>query len=253
MTPRICNTLGRMETGAEPGGRLGVERLARYRWAADALAGDRVLDAACGAGAGTELLARTGASVAGVDLSPAAIEAARRDFGEIAEFRVGELERLPFEDGRFDAVVCFEAIAHVPAVAPVLDELRRVLRPAGLLLVSAPNPQAYPPGNPLHLSELSPGELEELLGERFATVAIHRQHSVAASLIGDETLPAGGALHAIAAASNGDLPTPPALLVPAADDDRQEERRQLVVWRERAVKAEAEAEALRRKLDAGQS
>lgn len=172
------------------------ERAARYRWAAAAVAGARVLDAGCGAGAGTAMLGRRAEAV-GVDLSPAAIAAARRKHGGEAGFAEGDIRSLPFGDGEFDAAVCFEALTHVADPAAALDELRRVLKPGGLLLVSAPDPAAYPPGNPLELSRLEPAELEAMLGERFANVAVHSRRSGAASL------------YAVGAASDGDLPPAP--------------------------------------------
>ena len=244
------------------------ERQARYRWAAQLTAGGRVLDAACGAGWGTAVLAQAADEAVGVDFSPGAIEDAQRDHGGTATFVEGDLRRLPFGDGEFEHVVCFEAICHVAEPAPVLDELRRVLRPTGMLAVSAPNRRAYPPGNPLHLSELSPEELEELLRARFANVAIHRQQSYFATLLGDTAAleeddptralgvqasklaggPAGSELHAVAVASDADLPAPPSALVLGELVDYLRQQELLETWQDRAVEAEAKALAHARKL-----
>ena len=245
-----------------------LERHARYRWAAEALAGGRVLDAACGVGWGTALLAGGCAEAVGVDLSPAAIAEAREAHGEAARFERGDLRELPFGDGDFDHVVCFEALAHVADPPQALDELRRVLRAGGALLVSVPNGAVYPPGNPLHRSELDSAELEALLGERFANVAVHRQQSYHASLLGSASMLAhddpaapiaadvvkalGGApgseLHAVAAAGDGELPPPPAVLALGELLDYREREARLEEWRERAVAAEARAAAQARKL-----
>lgn len=214
------------------------------------------------------MLAAGGGTAVGVDLSPTAIASAREQHGQTAEFHKGDLRELPFADEEFDGVVCFEAIVHLADPGRALGELRRVLRPDGLLLVSAPNRDAYPPGNPLHLSELSSEELEQLLAERFANVAIHRQQTYFASLLCDaEALAqddpgalldvavakaAGGApgseLHAVAVASDGELPPAPASLVLGEDLDFPGQQRELEEWRERAVRAEAEALALRKQL-----
>ena len=261
-----------METG---GGASGdspqPERLARYRWAADAFGGKRVLDAACGAGFGTALLAKRAAEAVGVDFSPAALEAARREHGGVAEFVEGDLRALPFGDGEFEAIACFEALTHLAEPERALDELRRVLRPGGLLLASAPDPTAYPAGDPLQLSEISPRELRTMLGERFAAVALYGQQPYLASLLGPAELlsaagaerpiearvsklagpPPGGALHAVAAAGDGELPPAPAELAIGEPVDQKERERLLALWRERAVNAEAEAEALRRRLRDG--
>jgi SAM-dependent methyltransferase len=232
-----------------------------------------VLDAACGGGWGTAVLAEAATAV-GVDLSPAAIAAARREYDEKAEFVEGDLRELPFADGEFDSLVCFEAIAHVDDPAQAIAGLHRVLRPGGLLLISAPNRGTYPPGNPLHLSELSSSELEGLLRRRFANVAIHRQQTYFASLLCDEATlahgdpeapisprtiklaggPAGSELHAVAVATDEELPPAPSWLAIGEELEYAEQQRELEEWRQRVVRAEAEALALRRELrDARQS
>jgi SAM-dependent methyltransferase len=251
----------------------GLERLARYRWAAQLTARRRVLDAACGGGWGTAVLAAGDAEAVGVDLSPAAIADARQKYGHFADFREGDLRSLPFADSEFDSVVCFEALVHTPTPERVLDEFRRLLRPGGLLLVSAPNRGVYPPGNPLHLSEIDSGELEEMLRARFANVAVHRQQSCFASLLGSAELPAGddpaaeiavhvakagsdppgSELYAVAAATDGELPPPPSWLAIGENIDFAEQRKLLEEWQERAVRAEAEVLALKRQLHAPQS
>lgn len=239
---------------------MDIERQARYRWAAELFSGARVLDAACGAGEGTALLAARAGGVVGVDLSPAVLAVAADAHGDVAEFREGDLRALPFDPGEFDHAVCFEALAHVADPSRALDELRRVLRPGGALLVSAPNPSAYPPGNPLHLSEITPEQLERLLAARFDNVAVHRQQTRFATLLGEvagevrtDPLPAGGELHAVAAASDGELPPSPASLVLGEAVDPIAQERLLAQWRERAIGAEAEVEALRRELRSRQS
>lgn len=246
------------------------ERQVRYRWAAQLCGSSRVLDAACGAGWGTALLAASGASAVGVDVSPAAIAAARRDHGERAEFQEADVRELPFAEAEFDCVLCFEAITHLADPGPALDELCRVLRPGGTLLVSAPNPKAYPPGNPLQLSELPPRQLEQSLRERLANVAIYSQHAYFASLLCDSgtlaaaapdatidvetdkltSTPPGSELYAIAVASDGELPPPPARLALGEDVDYAELTAALREWQERAVAAETEALSLRRQLRA---
>jgi SAM-dependent methyltransferase len=244
------------------------ERQARYRWAAELVAGRRVLDAACGGGWGTARLAAGEAAAAGVDLSPAAIDVARREHGEVAEFREGDLLSLPFEDGEFDTAVCFEALAHVADPERVIDELRRVLRSDGLLLVSIPNRDVYPSGNPLHLSEIGSKELEAMLADRFASVALHRQQTYFASLLCRTELLAhgdpaaeiavhvtkttaggpGSELHVVAAARDGELPPAPAWVALGEDVAYEERRAQLEEWQERAIQAEAKALALEREL-----
>ncbi|MEV5386598.1 class I SAM-dependent methyltransferase [Streptomyces sp. NPDC052721] len=102
-----------------------------------------VLDCSCGIGTQAIGLALRGHSVTGTDLSPRAAaravrEAARR--GLNLHTAAADMRRLPFPDGRFDTVVCADnSLPHLLTeqdVRVVLAEMRRVLRPAGLLLVS---------------------------------------------------------------------------------------------------------------------
>jgi SAM-dependent methyltransferase len=164
-----------------------AEHRARYNWVT-ALAADRdVLDAGCGVGWGSEVLARAGARrVLGVDIDERAIADASRRSGDAAEFIVGDLSALPLEPKQFDLVVCFEAIEHVPAPDRAIAELRRVLRDDGVLALSSPNRGVYAPGNQFHLRELTSDELEQELRRHFANVAIYRQHTYGGSLLGDD-------------------------------------------------------------------
>jgi len=168
-------------------GLIRAEHEGRYRWAAAVVAGHEVLDAGCGVGYGTEMLAEAGASrVVGLDASEEAVEDAVFRAGASGEFVVGDLERMPFATRSFDVVVCFEAIEHVDAVDLALDELRRVLRPDGVLILSSPNRHVYMPGNPYHVHEYTPGELHSALAARFRNVALYRQHPWITSLITDD-------------------------------------------------------------------
>ncbi|MEU3528076.1 class I SAM-dependent methyltransferase [Streptomyces sp. NPDC038707] len=105
--------------------------------------GATVLDCACGIGTQAIGLALHGHHVTGTDLSPRAAaratrEAARR--GLRLPTAAADMRRLPFPDGRFDTVVCADnSLPHLltePEVRAALADMRRVLRPAGLLLVS---------------------------------------------------------------------------------------------------------------------
>lgn len=163
-----------------------AEHMARYLWAAQFAAGRRTLDAACGVGYGSKMLAAA-TEVVGVDLDTALIERLRAGAPAGVSYEIGNLLQLPFGDDEFDYIVCFEAIEHVGAPGRALDELRRVLRPDGLLAVSTPNRDVYLPGNPFHLRELTSSEFETELGKRFGSVELRRQHTWIASAILDDT------------------------------------------------------------------
>ncbi|MEA2155670.1 MAG: hypothetical protein QOE11_1810 [Solirubrobacteraceae bacterium] len=94
----------------------------------------RILDAGCGSGRTLDELAEYG-DARGVDLSPAAVDATRAR-GHDAD--VASVEDLPFPYGTFDLVTCLDVVEHTPDDRRTLDELRRVTRPGGTLLLTVP-------------------------------------------------------------------------------------------------------------------
>jgi SAM-dependent methyltransferase len=104
---------------------------------------DEVLDVACGSGNATLPAARTGAKVTGLDLTPSLLEAGRRDAeaeGLEIEWVEGDAEALPFEDASFDAALSIFGIMFAPDHQRAADEIARVLRPGGRLVVSSWRP-----------------------------------------------------------------------------------------------------------------
>ena len=101
----------------------------------DALPPGDALDAACGTGRYAEYLAGRGHRVVGVDSSPEMLERARARVPS-GEFLLGDLHHLALPDDSVDLVVCSLALSHVPALAPVMAEFVRVLRPGGHVAIS---------------------------------------------------------------------------------------------------------------------
>jgi 2-polyprenyl-3-methyl-5-hydroxy-6-metoxy-1,4-benzoquinol methylase len=177
------------------GGMVAAEHLCRYWWAGQLAHGKRVLDAGCGIGYGSNMLAEAGAAeVAGVDIAEPVIEVARQTAAPGVTFSVGDVAALEFASDSFDLVVCFEVIEHVEDADAVLDELRRVLAPDGLLVISSPNRDRYVPGNPHHRYEFLPEELTGALEGRFEQVRLVRQHDwLASAILEDEVFAGSGA------------------------------------------------------------
>ncbi len=144
LSNRIGDADERFVPGTADGELIEVEHLARYWWATQLAAGRAVLDAGCGVGYGSGLLAGAGAStVVGVDVAPKAVEAAAAVAPANASFVTGDVHALPFDDDSFDLVVCFEVIEHVerqeaPSASWHAWDLRR---PAG---DSSPNRERIP-------------------------------------------------------------------------------------------------------------
>lgn len=144
--------------------------IARYSFAKELCAGRRVLDAACGEGYGSRLLANWGASeVVGVDISAEAIASAQQHFSsENVRFIQNDAETLPrhFEPNSFDLIVSFETIEHVQDPALFLRNIRDLLKPGGVVAISCPNDWWYFPTeaerNPFHLRKYHLDEFRAL-------------------------------------------------------------------------------------------
>jgi len=106
---------------------------------------DHVLDVGCGSGGPALFLSREiGCRVTGVDVNEAGIQAGlslARQAGleDRVQFRRADTrEALPFSDEAFDAIVCMDAICHMPDRRRLFGEWRRILRPAGRMLYTDP-------------------------------------------------------------------------------------------------------------------
>ncbi len=209
-----------------------AEHISRYLWAAQAAKDRVVLDAGCGTGYGSRMLADAGArEVVGVDIAQEVLDAVAPTMPATVRLETGDLRQLAFADGTFDLIVCFEVIEHFEDPFTILDELVRVLAPDGLLFVSSPNRGFYPADNPHHFHEFTPDELTAELAGRLGRVQLVRQsnyivsalladaaygqadgdpvtelvvHKLAAGTPGEET-------YTVAMAGNGTLPELPPL------------------------------------------
>lgn len=158
------------------------EHLHRYAFALTFAGGKRVLDAACGEGYGSALLADRAQSVVGVDISAQAIEHARGRYAERRNLRFEQADAVAFAARQaepFDLVVSFETLEHLAEQDALLDGFSRALAPGGVLLISTPDKLHYSdqPGtsNPFHVRELYREEFERMLRDRFAHVTLFAQ------------------------------------------------------------------------------
>lgn len=99
---------------------------------------DMVLDVGCGTGQSTYYLKEVGYRPIGYDFSDRYIQHAKKNYPEI-EFQQGAVEKMPFSDNKFFGVVTYNSIEHFDDVAESISEMKRVLKPGGLLIIQAPN------------------------------------------------------------------------------------------------------------------
>jgi ubiquinone/menaquinone biosynthesis C-methylase UbiE len=111
--------------------------------------GEHVLDAACGTGIVARLVAPivgpSGRTV-GLDYDPIMIETARRLAPEI-EWRQGDLQNPPFPDGFYNLVICQQGLQYLPDPSAGLQQIHRVLRPAGRVVLATWSDIAKSPGH----------------------------------------------------------------------------------------------------------
>lgn len=145
------------------------DHLERYKFASEYLdEGLTVLDAACGVGYGSYVIAASGHNVLGIDIEPRALDMAKEFYAhDNVKYLVCDIskEQFPFADSRFDAVVSFETIEHVmEAIARrFLTNLSKI---SDVLLASVPNEEVVPHNyhtHPFHERHYTPEEFIELL------------------------------------------------------------------------------------------
>lgn len=159
---------------------LQMEHFNRYQFARQFVENKRVLDAACGAGYGTDMLARDAAFVAGIDISEESIAYAKEQYnGKRAQFQVASVDNLPFEENSFDVVVSFETLEHVDGRTQqgFLREISRVLTEDGILIMSTPNHSVYSRRgiNEFHVKELDYLEFKDMLEAQYRYVCFWGQ------------------------------------------------------------------------------
>ncbi len=169
-------------------GRIRLEHYHRYAMVLDVVKEKDVLDVACGEGYGSSFMADVARSVIGVDISDEAVQHASSAYKKLnLTFSQGSATNLDFADASFDVVVSFETIEHLAEQAQMLAEIRRVLRPDGLLIISSPNRPIYSEEsgehNEFHVKELDFNEFDELLKAQFPTIQYFGQRILMGSVI----------------------------------------------------------------------
>jgi ubiquinone/menaquinone biosynthesis C-methylase UbiE len=171
------------------------EHLHRYALALELVVGKQVLDISSGEGYGANLLAQVAAQVTGADIDAVAVALAKRKYKQDnLKFLTGAADKLPCATGSFDIVVSFETIEHYDQHQDMMQEIKRVLKPGGLLIISSPDKLYYNDKpqfkNHLHVKELYQDEFELLLKGYFNNISFLQQRSFWGSIIIPQSGPA---------------------------------------------------------------
>ena len=148
------------------------EHYHRYLMACDVVSGKKVLDAACGEGYGSHLLASYADKVVAVDIDESSIDHAKRRYRrDNLKFLCADVLEIPTPDNSFDVVVSFETLEHLAEHQQLLSEFKRVLKEDGVLIISTPDKAEYSDktgfDNEYHVKELYRHEFKELLDSHF--------------------------------------------------------------------------------------
>ena len=169
-------------------GTIALEHLHRYAMAQHFAAGKVVLDIASGECYGSAVLAGVAARVYGVDIAPDAVAYAKAKYQRPnLDFLTGRCANIPLANGTVDLVVSFETIEHHTEHGEMFAEIKRVLRPGGMMIMSSPDKLEYTDranhANAFHVKELYAEEFQLLVKRYFTHVAILGQRVLYASAI----------------------------------------------------------------------
>ncbi len=175
-TDQLQDTGERMVPSYHKGHLLYGEHIVRYESVSPFVKDKVVLDIASGSGYGTAKIAEVAAQVIGVDVDADAIAYAKQEYGgKNINFLQGDGIKIPLDNDAVDVVVSFETIEHIEDYKQFLQEIKRVLKSGGTLIISSPNDLESPEGNHFHVHEFNFKELHNLLKKEFKHVKPYLQ------------------------------------------------------------------------------
>jgi ubiquinone/menaquinone biosynthesis C-methylase UbiE len=165
-----------------------LEHLHRYALVTEIIKGKAVVDIASGEGYGSFLMSQHARSVIGVDISEEAVTHASTKYpGDNLRFKHGSAVQIPVPDATVDVLVSFETLEHHDQHDLMMQEIKRVLKPGGITVISTPDKLNYSdiPGyhNAFHVKELYTSQFDELMRKHFQNIVMLFQKSAIASLI----------------------------------------------------------------------
>jgi ubiquinone/menaquinone biosynthesis C-methylase UbiE len=111
----------------------------RYAFAATFCGGKDVLEVACGTGQGLGYLSRTARRVIGLDIDSSILSVAKQYYSDRISLLRGDAQHIPILSQSIDRVICFEAIYYIPNPELFISEVRRILKPDGMVIICTAN------------------------------------------------------------------------------------------------------------------
>lgn len=173
-----------------------LEHIARYYFALPYTKG-RVLDIACGVGYGAFMTAKARkkqvSEIVAVDIDHDTIEYANNTYNhQKINYVLGNVldKTLPKKLGQFDTIISFETIEHIPDERPFMDNLFKMLKPSGTLIISTPFGQGKgkPTNEPFHYHQFTREEFIALF-KAYSSVEFYYQQGLAFEYSSDRSLP----------------------------------------------------------------
>lgn len=148
------------------------EHYHRYAFTKNLVSGKYVLDAACGEGYGSNILAGYALQVDGIDIDSESVTHAKNKYKkDNLRFKEASCIDLPYPDNGFDVIVSFETLEHLAEQEEMLSEFKRVLKPNGFIIISTPDKKYYSDEagftNEFHIKELYQNEFKSLLDKHW--------------------------------------------------------------------------------------
>lgn len=231
--------------------RYAIEHLHRYAFAMQYIQGKDIIDIASGEGYGAHFMSNSAKSVVGVDISAEAVAFASEKYKKSnLTYMQGSAIEIPLPDNSIDVVVSFETIEHHDKHDEMMQEIKRILKPDGFLIMSTP--QKAPDGiirHPYHVKELFFEEFEALVNHyfsathyvfqkiNFTSIISTHQESQFIEYSGDfsaihQQIPINTPMYNMVIAGNGAIPTPNNSCFDAALVWKEMENKYWMQWHE---------------------
>ena len=176
----------RLETNIYNGNT--INHLHRYAVSLALIKGKIILDIACGEGYGSNLMSFESSLVYGVDIDEETIERANSKYKrDNLKFLTGTTSKIPLESNSIDVVISYETLEHHDEHEKMMIEIKRVLKPEGILLISTPDKHFYSDKrnykNSFHVKELYKSEFIYLINKHFKNYQLYSQSYINGSSI----------------------------------------------------------------------